>query len=149
MNDRLLSILYSWQVVLKKHAIESLLSSKEDFIVDSDEKAFFRALGRRIALQRKENSLTQAELASELKLSPQVIAHYEAGRRKVPASLLPKLALILTIHVEELLGTVEHVQPKPRSNLEKQLKALSNLSRGKQQMVLNMLEAAIQTAEQP
>ena len=57
-----------------------------------DEKQFFRQLGGRIASLRKEQGFTQAQLAGVLGLTQQMVASYEVGRRRVPVSLLPKVA---------------------------------------------------------
>ena len=50
---------------------------------------FFKKLGARVATLRKEANITQTQLAETLRISQQLIAAYEAGTRKIPASLLP------------------------------------------------------------
>lgn len=57
-----------------------------------DEKAFFRALGARVAELRKESNVTQVQLAATLGVSQQTVASWEVGRRGVPVSMLPALA---------------------------------------------------------
>ena len=63
-----------------------------------DEKQFFRQLGGRIAALRKEQGLTQVQLAETLELTQQMVASYEVGRRRVPVSLLPSLARALSVN---------------------------------------------------
>jgi transcriptional regulator with XRE-family HTH domain len=57
-----------------------------------DEKVFFQQLGARIAALRKDQGMTQVQLAETLGLTQQMIASYEVGRRRVPVSLLPQIA---------------------------------------------------------
>ena len=54
------------------------------------DESFFKELGSRIALARKERNITQVQLAATLGIAQQTLAHYEGGR--LPASLLPTLA---------------------------------------------------------
>ena len=46
----------------------------------------------RIATLRKDQGMTQAQLADRLELTQQMIASYEVGRRRVPVSRLPQIA---------------------------------------------------------
>jgi transcriptional regulator with XRE-family HTH domain len=69
-----------------------------------DEKLFFKQLGVRIAGLRKTHGLTQVQLAEALKLTQQMVASYEVGRRRVPVSLLPAIAHALAVSVEVLIG---------------------------------------------
>jgi transcriptional regulator with XRE-family HTH domain len=57
-----------------------------------DEKVLLQQLGARIADLRKDQGMTQAQLAEILGLTQQMIASYEVGRRRVPVSLLPQIA---------------------------------------------------------
>ena len=50
---------------------------------------FFIDLGKRIAALRKEQRLTQQQLADSLGIAQQTLAHYEGGRIRAPASMLP------------------------------------------------------------
>ena len=56
------------------------------------DESFFKELGSRIALARKERNITQVQLAATLGIAQQTLAHYEGGRLRLPASLLPTLA---------------------------------------------------------
>lgn len=73
------------------------------------DRRFFTELGARIAQGRKAQGFTQESLAAELGIAQQTLAHYEVGRLRVPASMLPTLARLLALPVEELLG----VKPAP------------------------------------
>jgi DNA-binding XRE family transcriptional regulator len=47
------------------------------------EKAFYERLGRRIAERRKALDITQVELAQDLGIAQQTMAHYEGGVSRV------------------------------------------------------------------
>ena len=73
----------------------------------SDPNAFFRQLGKRIKKFRTEQELTQAQVAEKLGVTQQLIATYENGKRRLPVLALLKIAEILQISVDDLLG-IEH-----------------------------------------
>ncbi|MHB1619152.1 MAG: helix-turn-helix domain-containing protein [Sulfuricella sp.] len=64
-------------------------------IMASSEKAFFVALGKRVAELRHAQGLTQQQLAEQLGVAQQTLAHYEGAKARVPASMLPQLAQFL------------------------------------------------------
>ncbi len=110
-----------------------------------DEKVFFKALGARIAALRIDNNLTQQQLADALTVSQQVVASYEVGRRRVPVSLLPALARVLGISIEELIG--EEVRPAkrgPAPKLQRQIERIQELPKPKQRFVMEMLDTVLQ-----
>jgi transcriptional regulator with XRE-family HTH domain len=53
---------------------------------------------------RKEQSITQVQLAEKLAISQQHMTSFEKGIRKVPASILPAISQILNIPLEDLFG---------------------------------------------
>ena len=69
-----------------------------------NEETFFKALGARVAALRHEQGLSQQALADTLGIAQQTFAHYEVGRARMPVSLLPTLAKIFGVAVDELLG---------------------------------------------
>lgn len=82
-------------------------------------------LGKRIAALRKEKELKQDDLAGMLDVSPQAVSKWENDQTCPDISLLPKLAQILGVTVDELLSgkreelpTVRLVPEKERKNLE-------------------------------
>lgn len=68
-----------------------------------DTKQFFRSLGARVGQLRKEHGLAQQQLAEVLNLSQQSIASYEVGRLQIPLALLPRLAQVFHVAVEDLV----------------------------------------------
>jgi len=61
-----------------------------------------KTLGQRIAQYRREKSLTQEDLARTLNLSAQAVSKWENDQTCPDISLLPKLAEIFGITVDEL-----------------------------------------------
>lgn len=113
-----------------------------------DEKAFFRALGARVAELRKESNITQVQLAATLGISQQTVASWEVGRRGVPVSMLPALARTLGTSVEELVGDQDTRPARrgPAPKLQQQLERLSALPKPKQRAVMEVLEAMLAQA---
>lgn len=109
-----------------------------------DDKVFFKQLGKRIAGLRKELGITQTQLAETLGISQQLIAAYETGSRKIPASMLPTLAKIFAVSLEQLVG-IEAMPAKrgPASTLQRQIEQISMMPRAKQKFISEMLDALI------
>lgn len=66
-------------------------------MASGDDREFFAALGQKVAQLRKEHGPTQQQLAEQLGVAPQTLAHYVGARLRVPASMLPQLAQILCV----------------------------------------------------
>jgi hypothetical protein len=75
------------------------------------------------------------------------VAFYEKGQRRVLVNLLPNMARLLNVSVEELLR-LDNVATKrgPTLKLQRQLERLSRLSRSRQRFVLEILETVLQQA---
>lgn len=121
-----------------------------DFEIDpmtQDEKAFFRAMGLRIAQLRKDSSITQMQLAEMMGVSQQTVAAWEAGRRGVPVSGVPILARALSSTVETLIG--EKTGPArrgPAPKLQQQIERITQLPKPKQRFVMEMLDTVLAQA---
>jgi transcriptional regulator with XRE-family HTH domain len=115
--------------------------------VNGQDEQFFKALGTRIASARKTQHLTQQELADQLGIAQQTLAHYEGGRVRFPASILPLLVQVLGLTPEELLGQERPKgKPGPTSRLQQQIERISQLPRTKQHFVMEMLDTVIAQA---
>ena len=117
--------------------------------ISSDEREFFVQLGSRIAQLRKQSGITQVQLAEALDLSQAAITAYESGARRVPVSMLPALARILGVSVEELIGEQPSVAARkrgPAPKLQQQLERISALPKSKQKFVMQVLETVLQQA---
>lgn len=83
-------------------------------------------LGKRIAMLRRQKGLKQEDLANELDVSPQAVSKWENDQTCPDISLLPKLAQLLNVSVDELLSgkkedlpqTVQILPPEERKDLK-------------------------------
>lgn len=126
-------------------AVRSLLKT-----TNTRDEQFFKGLGARIAQARKDHGMTQQQLADELGVAQQTLAHYEVGRARLPASMLPTLARLLTLSMDELMGLPAVTAARersgkrgPPSRLQQQIAAVAQLPKAKQQFVSEMLETVL------
>ena len=121
-----------------------------DFEIDpmtQGEKAFFKAMGGRIAQLRKDSAISQVQLAEMMAVSQQTVVSWEVGRRGVPVSVVPALARALGSTVETLVGEEERPAKRgPTPKLLQQLERLSALPKPKQRAVMEVLEAMLAQA---
>lgn len=115
--------------------------------ISDDDRIFLAQLGIRITRLRKEQGVTQVQLAEQLGVSQQTVTAYENGKRRVPISHLPRLAALLNTSIEELLGE----EPKPNKRgpapkLQQQLEQLSLLPKAKQRFVSEMIDSVLAQA---
>jgi len=113
-----------------------------------EEKKFFAELGARVAELRKGLGLTQQQLADALDTTQQQVASYEVARLRIPASMLPRLAWVLGVTLETLIGDEQRPAAKrgPAPKLQQQLERLSALPKPKQRAVIEVLEAMLAQA---
>lgn len=129
-----------------------MAASTRDFAAMSiKDQTFFKTLGGRIAEARKDRRFTQAQLAEQLGIAQQTLAHYETGRARIAASLLPRLTEILDVSFDEILvGQPAPYRPGrrgPPSQLAQQLDALGQLPKARQKVVYDVLSAILAQAQ--
>jgi transcriptional regulator with XRE-family HTH domain len=117
----------------------------------SVENAFYEPLGRRIAERRKALGITQVQLAETLGIAQQTMAHYEGGKVRFAAALLPVLATALQTTIEELLATNARKKNAPGKRgpapqIQRQLEQLRQLPKVKQQAIMQVLDSVIAQA---
>jgi len=110
-----------------------------------DEKQFFQDLGARIAQLRKDQGMTQMQLADALQITQQQLASYEIGRRRVPVSMIPALARALGVSLDELIGAPQRTARKrgPAPKLQQHMQRISELPKTQQRFVMQMLETVL------
>ena len=64
------------------------------------------SIGEQIRRYRREQDLTQAELADRVGINKQNISRYESGRVEPRKTTLRKLAEVFGISIDELMGTI-------------------------------------------
>ena len=85
-----------------------------------------QTLGKRIAMLRRQKGLKQDDLANALDVSPQAVSKWENDQTCPDISLLPRLAQLLEVSVDELLSgkkneltqTVKVLPPEERKELK-------------------------------
>lgn len=111
------------------------------------DKMFYQELGQRIAKFRKEQNLTQVQLAKILGVAQQTMAHYEGGSLRIAVALLKPLAKAVNVSFEDLIDEpASDVKKKrgPASKLQRQIEQIRSFPRSKQKFVTEMLDAVIQ-----
>lgn len=81
-----------------------------------------QTLGMRIALLRKQKPMTQEELAEKMGVSSQAVSKWENDVSCPDIQLLPRLARLLGVTVDELLSgksqEVQMLRPEERKSLD-------------------------------
>lgn len=122
-----------------------------DLTMSPDERFFFEQLGKRIAQARHAAALTQQQVADGLGIPQPQYASYEVGRRRVPVSMLPRLARIFKTTIDVLVGSDAGAAPAarnghrtrrgPASRVERQLDAIARMPKGERKIVTQLLDA--------
>jgi len=114
-------------------------------VMTQDEKDYFKVLGSRVAQLRKDQNLTQVQLAEALGMSQQMVASYEVGRRRIPVSMLQSLAQALSVDIDGLLGDAAKARAKrgPAPVLARHLERISALPKPRQRAVMDVIEAML------
>jgi transcriptional regulator with XRE-family HTH domain len=123
--------------------------------ISKDERAFFVALGARIAAHRKKHDITQAELADSLGISQQAMNSFEKGRRRVPVSLLPVIAQTLHTTLNALMdeksapAIVKSKKRGPQKKIRQQLEQIETLPMVKQRAIAQVLDSMLGNQASP
>jgi transcriptional regulator with XRE-family HTH domain len=107
---------------------------------------FFEVLGKRIAQLRKEQGLTQEQLAEKLSITQVVLANYEVGKRRIPLSLLLPLKDALYSDIETLLDLEKKNKHGPSPKIQKLLAEIPKLPQSKQKLAIDFLETLIENS---
>jgi transcriptional regulator with XRE-family HTH domain len=104
-------------------------------------------LGQRLAQLRRTRGMTQRELAEKLEIGQPLVSHYERGRAGLDARLVIKLADVLRVTSDELLGLK---QPKDNAKVMRpflrRLQKVERLGRRDQQALLRTIDAFLSKA---
>ena len=110
-------------------------------------------IGKRIAALRREKGMKQDDLAQILEVSPQAVSKWENDQTCPDISLLPKLAKVLGVSVDELLSGKQENQPLVTMVPEQQRKDMKDLmlriaveSRDGDKVRVNLPMALVQVA---
>lgn len=114
-------------------------------LMTHDEQQFFKELGARIAQLRKEAGFSQQAVADSLEIAQQTYANYEVARARPSVSMLPTLAQLFGVSVDELLGLNRGGAGRrgPTPLLQKQIERLTRLPKSQQRVVMQMLDGVL------
>ena len=117
-------------------------------VITQDEKDYCKMLGTRVAQLRKDQALTQVQLAEALGISQQTVASYEVGRRGIPVSMLQALAQALSVDIDGLLGDAAKARAKrgPAPVLARHMERISSLPKTQQKFVIQVLDSVLAQA---
>ena len=111
-----------------------------------DSPEFFKEFGQRIARIRKEQNITQVQMAGSLGVSQQAVASYENGVRRIPLSMLAPIAKVLSVPVQELLDIKINSKRGPSSKMQQKIEKIRKLPAGKQKVAMDMLDTILESA---
>jgi transcriptional regulator with XRE-family HTH domain len=103
------------------------------------------AQGARLVELRKAAGLTQAELAHLVGETQQNIAFWEHSDKPPRSDVLPKLAKILGVSVEQILGVsaIAERRPGPIGKTQRLFEEVSRLPRSQQEKIFEIVEALV------
>jgi len=99
--------------------------------------------GKKMAAMRKERQLSQQEFADQIGFSRSLVAYYEAWARNPSLDTIQKVADFFDVPAYEMLVDESKKSKKKETKLELQIQKIKLLSPHKQRMILNGLEAML------
>ena len=102
-------------------------------------------LGTRITQARQEAGLSQIDLAQKMGVTQQVVAAWERKAQSIRSDTLAKLAQVLGVSADELLGTrpPRSRASKPIGKARQLFEAVSKLPRRQQEKIAAVIEAFV------
>ena len=106
-------------------------------------------MGAHIAALRKAAGLTQAELAKLVGETQQNVAYWEQADRPPRSDVLPKMAKVLGVRVENLLSPDAVLERRggPIGRAQKVFETLARLPRRQQDKIIDIVEAFVAQQE--
>jgi transcriptional regulator with XRE-family HTH domain len=104
--------------------------------------------GQRLAKLRKDAGYTQVELARELGVSQRMISYYEGNSEYPPSNLLPTMAGLLGISIDELLGLKPLKKTRqPDSRLLRRMQQVEKLDAPVRRQIIQVIDTFIENAQ--
>lgn len=104
----------------------------------------------RLTSLRKAAGYTQVELAAALGMTQRMIAYYESRAEKPPATILPQMAEVLGVSIDEILGMkpIKKAKSKqPDTRLQRRLQRIEKLSPKAKRQITQLLDTFIEREE--
>jgi transcriptional regulator with XRE-family HTH domain len=104
--------------------------------------------GQRLARLRKAAGISQVQLAQHLGTTQTLVSEYEHDNRRVHGERLARIASLLHVSADELLGhRPSKANSAPSLKLIRRLKAIEALPPQRQKFVLQTLDALLRDSE--
>jgi transcriptional regulator with XRE-family HTH domain len=108
------------------------------------------SIGERLAKIRKSQGLTQKQVAVKIGITQTLISDYEVGRAHLTDKMLIRLAIVLNVSSDEILGLKKQTSPKsmPRLKLLTRMLEIEQLSPAQQKALLKNIDMFLKAARQ-
>ncbi len=104
--------------------------------------------GKRLVKLRKDAGYTQTELANELGITQRMISYYEGHAEYPPSALLPKIAELLGVSADELLGIKPAKKGKqPDTRLQRRFQQIQKLPTRDKRQITQIIDTFIKAAQ--
>jgi transcriptional regulator with XRE-family HTH domain len=103
--------------------------------------------GHRLVSLRKAAGLSQTELAKAIRVPQQTVAYWETCTTPPRSDVLPQMAKVLGVRVEDILGDtpINAVRkPGPVGRLQKVFEMAATLPRAQQDIVVTFIESLVE-----
>ena len=117
-------------------------SQNIDSLMTTSDRALYEHLGQRIAEHRKARGITQVQLAEQLGVAQQTMAHYEGVT-------LANVATALDTTMEDLIGstsTKTNNKRGPAPKIQQQLERVAALPKARQRLISEVLDSMLAQA---
>ena len=107
-----------------------------------------RELAARVVAIRKENGVTQVELAETLGVTQSMVSRIEKGDLRLNGEVIIKLAKLFKVSTDELLGVkpIKNDQPEISRRWLRRLKMINQLSKRDQDGIIQTVDRYLKAA---
>lgn len=105
----------------------------------------FGGFGLRLAQLRKAAGFTQVEFAQQMGATQRMVTYWESEGGRPPGHLLPRMADVLKVSIDALLGQVRLKTPPPprHTRLWRKLREIEKLPEADLKAVLRLVDALL------
>lgn len=97
-------------------------------------------IGKRISIFRKQQGLSQKELAERIGINRTLLTDYEIGRLHLNDEMIVRLSIALGISSDAILGLSKSNSKEPDLKITRRLKELENLPPSDQKKILDHIK---------
>jgi len=112
-------------------------------------QAGMETIAERVARMRREKGITQVEMAQLLGVTQSVVSDYERGALRLHGELIARVAEILSVSADEILGLEAKAEKKgavANRRLLRRIQQIDGLPKRDQEALLRTIDAFISKA---